>query len=39
MRIFTATRLTHYEVAMLAYEDIKRCEMDFVGVMPTKGIN
>lgn len=37
-RIFIGTRMTHYEVAMLAFEDIKQSNMAFGGTLATMGI-
>ena len=37
-RVFTGQRMTHREVALLAFENIKQRDMAFVGALPSVGI-
>lgn len=38
-RVFTGRRMTHREVAMLAYEAIKQCQMAFSSAVPAVSIS
>lgn len=38
MHISSSARLTRYEVAMLAFKDIRQRDMDFAPAVPTVGI-
>lgn len=38
MRTFTGSRIMHYEVAMLAFDDIKQRESAFGVDVPTVGV-